>query len=762
MLDESEIGAARTAPSVRPPPLVEGEASLDLVALAAPLAPQELPGISVGIRVKLVTLMVSVSLLIVVALASYFPAQAIADARANLRERASSYARLASPQLRAAVAFGDKQTAREVLGTLAKDPVVTGAALYAENGSELDNEGALTDLAQEARHGFVERRTFYLPGRVLAIEPVVSLEGPRGTLVLELTTAGAIATRDHLIRAALSVGGFVLLAGAVLAWLIARSLAERVEGIAKATSAIALGDLDQRLDLSGPHDEIGVLAHGFDAMVRRLRELIQHIHLSAQEEHARLERQVQERTAELDRRNADLRLIFDNVEQGFVTIDRDARVVGEHSRVLDAWLGGSCDDEILWHCLERVSAGAGARFALCWAQFTEGLMPAEVSLAQLPHELLAAGRYLRFEYKPIGSSDEPEKMLVIISDVTAALERSRSEREERDLIAVTRYLLRDRTWFLQFFNEAEQLVRRILENKTDLVLLKRDLHTLKGNTATFGLSLLAELCHRLETELEARAEVVDLSALDEQWQTLSAKLRALVGDGTTRGIQVDEREYSAVLSALRSGTARPVVERMVRAWQLEPVRNELERAAEQLSSMVDRLEKGPVEVVVETPRLYLAREELAEFWGAFVHVLRNAAAHGLEALEERTQRGKSIRARFCLRAGIAGNRLFVELQDSGPGIDWQGLAARARAHGLPADTEADLKRALFSDGISTAAQTSDLAGRGVGLSAVLAACELRHGNVEVSSTLGQGTRFRFSWPVSELRSLFEFELGAAS
>jgi len=178
--------------------------------------------------------------------------------------------------------------------------------------------------------------------------------------------------------------------------------------------------------------------------------------------------------------------------------------------------------------------------------------------------------------------------------------------------------------------------------------------------------------------------------------------------------------------------------------------------------MSARLEKGPIEVVVDVPRVYLAHEELAEFWSSFVHVVRNAAAHGLESPAERVRRGKGAKARFYLRAGVAANRLFVELEDSGPGIDWRAVANRARAHGLPSDSEDDLKRALFSDGISTASEADDVAGRGVGLSAVLAACETRHGSVEVSSNAERGARFRFSWPTSELKSLFEFQLGVAS
>jgi len=73
-------------------------------------------------------------------------------------------------------------------------------------------------------------------------------------------------------------------------------------------------------------------------MVRRLRDLIRHIHEAAREENDRLELLVLKRTGELDRRNADLRLVLDNVEQGFVTLDREASVVGERSRVVEPGL----------------------------------------------------------------------------------------------------------------------------------------------------------------------------------------------------------------------------------------------------------------------------------------------------------------------------------------------------------------------------------------------------------------------------------------
>jgi two-component system chemotaxis sensor kinase CheA len=747
MPTEHPSTAPAVAVAVLPPDLLGVPASLpDLPSPGIGLPPQllpveDLPRTSLGIRVKLVGLMVTTSFLIVGVLASYFPARQIAELRSGLRDRAATYGRLASLQLRSSVAFNDQQTAREVLGAIAKDPLVIGAALYTENGSRLESEGDLSELAQATRRGFGEPRTFYLPGRVLG---------------------SALAARDHLIRAALGVGAGALLLGTILAWGIARSLASRVEGIARAASAVAKGDLEQRLDLSGPQDEIGILAHGFDAMVRRLRELIRHIHDAAREEKNRLELLVQERTSELDRRNADLHLVLDNVEQGFVTIDRDANVVGECSRIVDVWLGQPSVGDSLWTCIDIASPKSGANFDVAWSQLVEGFIPAEVCLAQMPSKLSVSGRHLQFEYKPLGSNEDFEKLLVVITDMTAVVERNRTEQEQRDILDVSARLLNDRAGFLEFFGETQVLIERVTKNRSDLVLLKRDLHTLKGNTAMFGLSLASSLCHVTESEIEANGGgPVDCSPIVAQWERTCSKIRHLLGGRPQGAIEVDEREYLAVLDAIRGGVDKKLLERMVNAWRLEPMRVRLERAGEQLSAAVTRFGKGSVEVVVEALHVYLPRDELTEFWRVFAHVVRNAAVHGLEPEAERERLGKPRQARFELRSGVAHDRLFVEIADSGPGVDWDAVRARAAQRGLPATTDSDLSNARFVDGISTTDDATEMSGRGVGLSAVLAACERRHGKIEVTTERGAGTKFRFSWPTTEFKNFVQFELGAS-
>jgi len=716
--------------------------------------------VSVGIRIKLIALMVSVSFLIASVLTAYLTARQIAGLREDVRGRAAAYGRLASLQLRSAIAFKDQETAREVLGAISKDPLVKGVGLYRDDGTQLHAEGTLSDLARASRRGFGAARTFSLPGRILIAVPVQSLEGPRGTLVLELTTAPANAARAHLIRAATTIGGAALLLGTLLAWAIARSLTRRVEDIAHAASEVAKGDLDRSVTLGGPKDEIGVLAHAFDAMVRHLRELIGHIHRTAREEKGRLEQLVSERTAQLDRKNADLRLVLDNVDQGFVTIDRAGNVVGERSRIVARWLGQVSAGDSLWRALDRASPGCFGNFEAAWSQLIDGFMPAEVCLEQLPREWVIAGRHLRFEYNPLGSAEDFDKLLVVISDATAVVERDRNERQERDLLNLSSRLLHDRAGFLEFASETELLLARISTNSSDEVLLKRDLHTLKGNSGLYGLSALSALCHVQESNLDSGMDV-DCTAIVEQWQSIREKTKQLVGDRSGDGIEVDRREYQAVLSAVRAGCRHGELSRMIEAWNLEPVRVRLERAAEQLAALAERTGKGAPRIAVEAGRLYLAREELSEFWGVFAHIVRNGVTHGLLQPEDRTHHDPSQKD-FELRAGMADGALFVEFEDSGPGIDWNVIRTRAKEHGLPADTQGDLMVALFADGISASSEVTELSGRGVGLSAVRDACHRQRGKVEVKTERGLGTKFRFSWPANQFKTLIQLDGGAAT
>jgi two-component system chemotaxis sensor kinase CheA len=142
----------------------------------------------------------------------------------------------------------------------------------------------------------------------------------------------------------------------------------------------------------------------------------------------------------------------------------------------------------------------------------------------------------------------------------------------------------------------------------------------------------------------------------------------------------------------------------------------------------------------------LKADEWSEFFNASIHVLRNSIDHGLELPEDRRAHGKPDAGRIELRTSLDREHFRVEFSDDGRGIDWTGVERQARRLGLPTTTEDDLIEALFADGLSTRQGVSELSGRGVGLGAVRQACRALGGDVEIESTQGLGTTFRFVWP----------------
>ena len=106
------------------------------------------------------------------------------------------------------------------------------------------------------------------------VAPVVSVEGPRGTLVVELDKTRLDAeTRSVRVGAAgIGFGGLAL--GCLAALLLGRAFARRIERVRRAAAAVAEGDLGQAGLDGGPNDEIGQLLTAFNAMVASLRLLV--------------------------------------------------------------------------------------------------------------------------------------------------------------------------------------------------------------------------------------------------------------------------------------------------------------------------------------------------------------------------------------------------------------------------------------------------------------------------------------------------------
>jgi chemosensory pili system protein ChpA (sensor histidine kinase/response regulator) len=148
----------------------------------------------------------------------------------------------------------------------------------------------------------------------------------------------------------------------------------------------------------------------------------------------------------------------------------------------------------------------------------------------------------------------------------------------------------------------------------------------------------------------------------------------------------------------------------------------------------------------------LDRSVLEKMTAPFEHLLRNAIAHGLETPEQRNQSGKPPigEVRFSLRQ--ESNEVVFELADDGAGLDIARIRQKALDSGLIAADEAisdeQLMQLIFTAGLSTAGEVTEIAGRGVGLDVVRSEVSALGGRVDVSSEPGKGVRFTIHLPLT--------------
>lgn len=136
------------------------------------------------------------------------------------------------------------------------------------------------------------------------------------------------------------------------------------------------------------------------------------------------------------------------------------------------------------------------------------------------------------------------------------------------------------------------------------------------------------------------------------------------------------------------------------------------------------------------------------------HLVRNAVDHGIEPSETRVAAGKPARGTVCLNAYHQGNQVVIEVRDDGRGIDRTSLVAKAIERGIISaeesnrltDTEAfDL---IFESGLTTAAEVTEVSGRGVGMDVVKTVLDRLKGTVTIATVPGKGTTFFLRVPLT--------------
>lgn len=147
----------------------------------------------------------------------------------------------------------------------------------------------------------------------------------------------------------------------------------------------------------------------------------------------------------------------------------------------------------------------------------------------------------------------------------------------------------------------------------------------------------------------------------------------------------------------------------------------------------------------------LDKRVLEQIKDPLIHLLRNAVDHGIELPAKREALGKPRSGAITLSAEQMGNNIIVSVSDDGAGLDIELIRLALTRRGVPdvqSMDEADVVETIYQSGISTSLIITDISGRGVGLDVVRRNVESLHGQIDQVWTVGDGTTFRLSLPLT--------------
>jgi chemosensory pili system protein ChpA (sensor histidine kinase/response regulator) len=186
----------------------------------------------------------------------------------------------------------------------------------------------------------------------------------------------------------------------------------------------------------------------------------------------------------------------------------------------------------------------------------------------------------------------------------------------------------------------------------------------------------------------------------------------------------------------------------VRMVQFASIAERLYRLTRQVAKELDKR----VNLDIRGGNVEIDRSVLEKMIGPFEHLLRNAIVHGIESREARRAAGKSETGELKIEIRQDGNEILIQLSDDGQGLNLQRIRDKARTVGLLESDEqisdVETTELIFRPGFSTAADVTELAGRGVGMDVVRSEAASLGGRVAVSSDAGQGTNFTIHLPLT--------------
>lgn len=210
---------------------------------------------------------------------------------------------------------------------------------------------------------------------------------------------------------------------------------------------------------------------------------------------------------------------------------------------------------------------------------------------------------------------------------------------------------------------------------------------------------------------------------------------------------VEEKLQSALVELQRN--TREIQESVMsmRMLPMSVTFNRFPRVVRDLSTKLGK----KVDLKIEGGNTEIDKGMIEKLVDPLTHLVRNSIDHGIEKTEDRLAIGKSETGTVILRAEQKGSTIQISIVDDGAGLNRERILAKAIENGLNVDPnmpDSQVWNLIFEAGFSTAAEVTDVSGRGVGMDVVRRNIEAIGGRIEIESSAGEGSGFYIQLPLT--------------
>ena len=222
------------------------------------------------------------------------------------------------------------------------------------------------------------------------------------------------------------------------------------------------------------------------------------------------------------------------------------------------------------------------------------------------------------------------------------------------------------------------------------------------------------------------------------------QLRTAIAQQSMQSLSQADQRLSHVTSEIQD---------VIMQTRLQPIGNVFGKFPRVVRDMAATLKKD-IQLDIRGKDVALDRSLIEGLSDPLTHMVRNSVDHGIELPDERVKAGKKPQGLVRIEARHEAGQVVIEIVDDGKGIDpkrvsesavKKGLISAEKVQGM---SEEDKVALIFLPGLSTAAEVTDISGRGVGMDVVKTNLDRLGGKVEIRSELGKGTTFRIKLPLT--------------